>query len=120
MAVFFKDADGHLFTSVSPEAQVPEGFEAIEPNTQDAAQEKHVPAVEMQREGHVIRVQVGETAHPMEDDHHIEWIALEGDGRLEVHHLKPGQEPVAIFAGNVKSGRVYAYCNLHGLWVKEL
>ena len=55
----------------------------------------------------------------MTEEHYIEWIALDTDGRLEVHALKPGQTPATFFAGGVKSGRVYAYCNLHGLWVKE-
>ena len=52
----------------------------------------------------------------MTEEHYIEWIALDADGRLEIHELKPGQTPATFFAGGVKSGRVYAYCNLHGLW----
>ena len=52
----------------------------------------------------------------MTDEHFIEWVALEADDRLEVHFLKPGQTPTTFFAGGVKSGTVYAYCNLHGLW----
>ena len=49
-------------------------------------------------------------------EHYIEWIALEAEGRLEIHHLKPGQVPSTFFAGGVKSGTVFAFCNLHGLW----
>ena len=64
----------------------------------------------------MIRVTVGEVEHPMIPEHYIEWIALEADGRLEVHHLKPGQAPSTFFAGGVKSGTVFAFCNLHGLW----
>lgn len=119
MAAFFKDAKGNFFTAVDATTAAPEGFEVVEPNTVDAATEKHVPAVTVEREGHIVRVQVGEVAHPMEDEHYIEWIALEAAGRLEIHHLKPGQSPTTFFAGGVKSGKVYAYCNLHGLWVKE-
>lgn len=119
MAEFFKDAKGNFFAAVTPQAPVPDGFEAIEPNTVDAATEKHVPAVTIERDGHIVHVQVGEVAHPMEEKHYIEWIALEADGRLEVHYLKPGQTPATFFAGGVKSGKVYAYCNLHGLWAKE-
>ena len=85
----------------------------------DAAVEKHVPVVELQREGHVLNVTVGEVEHPMEDAHYIEWIALEAAGRLEIHYLKPGQAPTTFFAGGVKTGIVYAYCNLHGLWKAE-
>lgn len=55
----------------------------------------------------------------MEDAHYIEWVALEAAGRLEIHYLKPGQAPTTFFAGGVKTGIVYAYCNLHGLWKAE-
>ena len=55
----------------------------------------------------------------MLEEHYIEWIALEAEGRLEMHVLKPGQSPTTYFPGGVKSGTVYAYCNLHGLWKAE-
>ena len=119
MAVFFKDSNGNLFTSATPGAGAPEGFELVQANSTDAAQEKHVPVIEVEHDGRLLRVQVGETEHPMEKEHYIEWIALDADGRLEIHALKPGQTPLTFFAGNAKSGRVYAYCNLHGLWVAE-
>ena len=35
---------------------------------------------------------------------------------LEVHYLQPGMKPATFFAGGSKTGTVYAYCNLHGLW----
>ena len=91
----------------------------LAPNTVDAAVEKHVPVVSVERDGHLIRATVGETLHPMEDEHYIEFIALETPDRFEVHKLKPGQSPVAFFAGNAEHGTVYAYCNLHGLWKAE-
>ena len=43
MAVFFKDANGNFFTSVKAGVGAPEGFEPVEANSVDAAQEKHVP-----------------------------------------------------------------------------
>ena len=33
-----------------------------------------------------------------------------------VHYLEPGMKPATFFAGGSKTGTVYAYCNLHGLW----
>lgn len=115
MATFYKDENGNFLANIKGEA-VPEGFTALEPNTVDAATEKHVPSVDLQRDGHIIHVQVGEVEHPMVEEHYIEWVALEADDRLEVHYLKPGQTPVTFFAGGMKSGAIYAYCNLHGLW----
>jgi superoxide reductase len=85
----------------------------LEANTTDAAQEKHVPVVT--REGSKIKVAVGSVLHPMIVEHHIEWIALVADGKLQMQYLKPGIEPKAEFE-EVASGTVYEYCNLHGLW----
>ena len=85
-------------------------------NSTDAATEKHVPVVTT--EDGKIKVAVGSTLHPMAEEHYIEWIALVADGKVELKYLNPGEEPTAEF-GEVKSGVVYAYCNLHGLWKAE-
>lgn len=85
----------------------------LEPNTTDAAQEKHVP-VAIRKDGKII-AEVGATTHPMTAEHYIEWIALVSDEGVERVYLSPGQEPKAIFADR-SNGEVYAYCNLHGLW----
>ena len=82
-------------------------------NSVDAAQEKHVPAVT--REGGKLKVQVGSVLHPMTAEHYIQWIALVSGGKVEFRFLKPGDEPKAEF-DEVKSGEIYEYCNLHGLW----
>lgn len=86
-------------------------------NSTDAATEKHVPVVI--KEGGKIKVAVGSILHPMLPEHHIEWIALVADGKVEFKFLTPGVEPKAEF-NEVESGTVYAYCNLHGLWKTEL
>ncbi|AUS97018.1 desulfoferrodoxin [Clostridium thermosuccinogenes] len=86
-------------------------------NTSDGAKEKHVPAIT--KEGGKIKVQIGSVVHPMIPEHHIEWIGLETDDKLEIVYLKPGMEPKAEFA-EVSQGTVYEYCNLHGLWKAEI
>ena len=88
----------------------------LEANSTDAAKEKHVPVVT--KEDSKIKAAVGSTLHPMLPEHHIEWIALVADDKVELKYLKLGEEPKAEFA-EVKSGAVYAYCNLHGLWKTE-
>lgn len=85
----------------------------LEANSTDAAQEKHVPVVT--KEGDTLRVAVGSTLHPMLPEHHIEWIALVADGKVEFKFLKLTQEPKAEFC-TAASGEIYEYCNLHGLW----
>ena len=83
-------------------------------NTVDAAKEKHVPVIEKIDGG--FKVKVGSVAHPMEDEHYIEWIELIADGKAYRQFLRPGTTPEAVF--NVESASVSAreYCNLHGLW----
>lgn len=85
----------------------------LEANTTDAAQEKHVPVVS--KENGKIKVTVGSVAHPMLEEHYIQWIALVTEDTVTIKYLKPGEEPVAEFE-DVASGSVYEYCNLHGLW----
>ncbi|WP_312693754.1 desulfoferrodoxin family protein [Caproiciproducens sp.] len=88
----------------------------LEANSTDAAQEKHVPVIT--REGGKLKVSVGSVLHPMLPEHHIEWIALATEDKVEIVYLKPGMEPKAEF-NEVASGTVYEYCNLHGLWKAE-
>jgi superoxide reductase len=83
-------------------------------NTQDAAQEKHVPVIEVKNDG--IKVTVGAVPHPMTDQHYIQWIELIVDGKSCMAFLNPGDAPEAFF--NVKGTSITAreYCNLHGHW----
>jgi superoxide reductase len=85
-------------------------------NTVDAAKEKHVPVVEDVDGGY--RVRVGEVAHPMVDNHYIEWIELiDGSGTVvQRKHLEPGQAPEATFATDAKDVYAREYCTLHGNW----
>lgn len=83
-------------------------------NTEDAAEEKHVPIIEKTEQGY--KVSVGSTIHPMDENHYIEWIELVADGKVYRHELKPGEEPVAEFCVTADNVVAREYCNLHGLW----
>ncbi len=88
-------------------------------NTEDAAQEKHVPLIEKTEHG--IKVSVGSTLHPMDEKHYIQWIELIADGKVYRKFLKPGDVPVAEFCCvDAKQLTAREYCNLHGLWQAEL
>lgn len=88
-------------------------------NTEDAATEKHVPEVTV--DGDKLEAVVGSTIHPMVEEHYIEWICVETEKGAQRKMLKPGQEPKASFCIlDDKAVAVYEYCNLHGLWKKEL
>lgn len=86
-------------------------------NTSDGAKEKHVPDVTV--DGDKISVQVGSVAHPMLDEHYIEWIYLQTAEGGQFKCLKPGAEPKAEFKA-ADGIAVWEYCNLHGLWKKDL
>lgn len=89
----------------------------LEAGSEDASQEKHVPAPT--RNGNVLDVVVGSVEHPMIPVHYITWIAAVQGDHVQFAHLTPDDEPKASF--NIKPGdvRVYAHCNLHGLWSAE-
>lgn len=93
-----------------------EKMKELVPNTEDAAQEKHVPVCEVK--GNTVEVTVGSVEHPMLEEHYIEWIALQTDKGNQRKALKPGEAPKVDFAllDGEKVVAVYAYCNLHGLW----
>ena len=97
-----------------------EAMKELVPNTVDAAQEKHVPAVTV--EGNLVHVQVGSVIHPMLEEHHIGFIWLETELGGQRRSLVPGDEPKATFAvaPGDKAVAVYEWCNLHGLWKAEL
>ncbi len=89
-------------------------------NSTDAAVEKHVPAVTVT--GNVVAAVVGSTLHPATMEHHIEWLYLQTEQGGQFKKLNPLAEPRAEFAvtDGDKPIAVFAYCNLHGLWVKSL
>ena len=94
-------------------------MEALEPNTVEASEEKHIPAVTV--EDGAVHVMIGSVEHPMVDVHYIEWVYLQTENGGQRINLKPNQEPkVTFLLGNEKPVAVYAYCNLHGLWKTEL
>ena len=83
-------------------------------DTTDAATEKHVPVVERTAEG--IMVKVGSVAHPMVEEHYIQWIEVIADGRVCRKFLSHQDPPEALFETKAESASARAYCNLHGLW----
>ncbi len=87
-------------------------------NTVDAAREKHVPVIEKTDDGYLVKV--GAVHHPMEEKHYIEWIELLADGKAYRQFLKPGDAPEALFRVEAVKVSAREYCNLHGLWKKDL
>ena len=82
--------------------------------TADSATEKHVPMVDTC--DCCTKVAVGSVPHPMEDDHYIEWIEIEVDGKVCRQYLKPGMDPAATFGCQCGAVVAREFCNKHGLW----
>ena len=90
------------------------------PNTVDASKEKHVPQVLVSND--TVTVNIGSVPHPMISEHYIKWIYLETYSGGQRKCLKPEQEAATTFklsAGDA-AVRVFAYCNLHGLWSSDI
>jgi superoxide reductase len=82
---------------------------------EDQGFEKHLPSLSF--EGDNLTVTIGETLHPMEEEHYIEWIEYIVENEVSRFYLKPKDEPKATF--KMKDNIHYivrAYCNIHGLW----
>ena len=118
---FYKCAHCGKIIAVVKETGVPvmccgQKMDELVPNTTDAAQEKHVPVVEVN--GNIVTVTVGSVLHPMQPEHYIEWICLESEHGIQYAHLDPDDEPRAKFAlcegDEVRA--VYAFCTQHDLW----
>ena len=94
-------------------------MEELTPNTVEASGEKPVPVASV--ENGVLTVQVGSVEHPMAPEHFIMWVYVKTENGGHRIQLKPGDAPRAVFhLGDEKPVAVYAYCNLHGLWMTEL
>jgi len=114
---------GNIFSVLNDANVVPsccgEPMAILVANTTDAAQEKHVPVIE--RDGTKVTVKVGAVAHPMVDEHFIQWVLITQGNVTERAELKSGDAPEATFTVADASApiKAYEYCNLHGLWSAE-
>ena len=91
-----------------------EPMKELKANSTDGAVEKHKPTYEKVDNNIVVNVD-----HVMDKDHYIEWICLLTDNEEEYVYLKPGEKAQVTF-NNVKEGKLYSYCNKHGLWTQDI
>ncbi len=91
-----------------------EPMKQLKENTTDAATEKHVPVLENGV------VKVGSVAHPMADDHYIEWIEVIDGEKVCRKFLKPGDKPEREFECAKPGAVMREYCNKHGLWKADV
>lgn len=92
----------------------------LEPNTVEASVEKHLPVVTV--EGNTVKAVIGDVAHPMIPEHFIGFVYLQTNLGGQRKCLVAGDAPEVTFAlsEGEKPLAVFAWCNLHGLWVTNL
>jgi superoxide reductase len=99
-----------------------------EEKTGEEGTEKHKPVIVKDEKGCTV-VKVGSVDHPMDEDHHIEWIEACVNGKTTRKYLLAGEKPIMSLCDcgtdcecgeDCSCGRgvtaVRAYCNKHGLW----
>ncbi|OJF77475.1 MAG: desulfoferrodoxin [Treponema sp. CETP13] len=117
------DTCGNLVAMINDSGVNPvccgEKMRKLVPGEIDAATEKHVPFVTVK--GDTLTVQVGEVPHPMTAEHYIQWVYVQTEKGSQLKKFSPNDAPKATFElTDDKAIAVYEYCNLHGLWKKEL
>lgn len=91
-------------------------MDIMKANSTDAAQEKHVPFVEV-NDGDLL-VKVGSVEHPMTKEHYIMWVSQVA-GNVENKVILAPEQATTVRFPYMRECKIYAYCNLHGLWVTE-
>lgn len=97
-----------------------ENMKKLEPNTKDAAVEKHVPVIV--RDGLKVTVKVGEVAHPMTPEHYILFVELVAGDQTYRHDFKEGDavaQATFLVDESVQNLKARAFCNLHGFWASK-
>lgn len=97
----------------------------MEVNTTDGVIEAHVPVVTCKEIRNMdgkcccyeVNVEIGSKPHPMTKEHHITFVYLETKCGGLVKHLKTDQKANVTFYCASKPQKVFAYCNLHDLWM---
>ncbi len=92
-----------------------EQMQFIKAKTEDFVKEKHVPYIEKQDGGFLVKVGK-ETAHPMAEDHYIVYIEICTDGVSMRKYLNPGDAPEAFFKTDAEKVEAWEYCNKHRFW----
>ena len=92
-------------------------FKELPINSLEASHEKHLPVVSFSN--NLMNVSIGSDIHPMSKEHLIEWVFVEYSNGGEYVFLNDDPVVTINVLGRVTK-RVYAYCNLHGLFVKEI
>lgn len=91
----------------------------LKANVDETNGEKHLPVVEPVG-GNSLRIKIGSELHPMTKDHSIRFVCVQTNLGIIIRYLSDEEIPDVTIRCNGKPKAVYAYCNKHGLWRKDL
>jgi len=100
-------------------------MEVHEPQNPEALnhfEQQHVPKIEVDFVGEIIRVRV-EIDNPMQPVHYLDWIELYVDDEAyDKVEFEPEDQAIAEFdvAKDAKSLKAISNCHLHGAWQTKL
>jgi superoxide reductase len=110
---------GLIVNNGAPLSCCGEAMKEVVPNTVEASREKHLPVLAYA--GGAISVSIGQTEHPMAEEHHIEFVYVETENGGLRRRLNVGDKPfLSVALDDETPVAVYAYCNLHGLWKTDV
>lgn len=91
----------------------------LEKQTEGDKSPKYLPIIEKTDDGYVVKV--GESEHPMEDEHYIQTITLVVGNESFGKSLKPGDKQEFVVKTDAEGPIIAtALCNLHGYWENQL
>ncbi len=101
-------------------------MELFKIKSKEEGTEKHLPVIEelpanvcQGKDG--FKIKIGEVDHPSEENHYIEWIEVNTEeGKSGKKFFKPGEKPQADFYTRINIKTIRVYCNIHGLWKKDV
>lgn len=91
-------------------------MQKLEPGTTDGKTEYHLPVVEPFGDN-LYRISVGKEFHPMLPEHSILFVYILTEKGAIIRKFKSGDVPQFSLRTHSPIEAVYAYCNLHGLWM---
>lgn len=91
----------------------------LTPHEEEMYGEKHIPVVE-HLGNDMIKVRIGSELHPMTKEHGIRFICLETSDCVIIRYLDETEKPETTIRFTGEPKKVYAYCNKHGLWSKDI
>ncbi len=91
----------------------------LTPRDEETYADKHVPVVE-KIGSNALKITVGSQLHPMTKEHNIRFVCLETSNCVIIRYLCENDTPEVTICYSGTPKAVYAYCNVHGLWRKDI